>query len=81
MNHETITDGFKNYIKVFPEHDRMHPSQKKELRRAFFAGSVFILSALLKAAGEEGTEPGEEMLSRFWKELEGFKDTVKEGHA
>lgn len=76
-----IETGWKDLEKkVLPE--CIGQIQRKETRRAFYAGAAFVVS-LLKQIGKDLTEgdTGIHALNLLHYELESFKKDLKEGRA
>ncbi len=73
---EMVDEGWERFV-VAVKLENMHPHQRQEMRRAFFAGAMFLFAQFEKIGGDEITEQdGVEHMERIDLELKMFVQMV-----
>ncbi len=80
MNPETVEAGWKSLERAALPAD-VHPIQRQEMRRAFYAGVQWLLTAWVDSIMTLDDDEGAARLELISRECGRFADDVRKGHA
>ena len=79
----TLQDGWRSLEKSVIPKD-VHPTQRAEMKRAFYAGANVMFTLLIETSSAGENEPGDaqvDALETIYLELKRFAEDVKAGLA
>lgn len=77
----TINDRWKYFESKILDPINAGPTQRQEMKRAFFSGANEVLDIMTREITELSDEDGVKEISRLYRQLEGFGEAIKLGVA